>query len=85
MAKRISVEGMSCEHCAAHVKEALEGIGANNVKVNLKKKSALISNDVEDEKIKAAIEDAGYEATKIEEASDESTSKLKGFFKKVMK
>lgn len=85
MAKKISIEGMSCEHCAAHVKEALEGIGADNVEVNLKKKSALISNDVDDEKIKAAIEDAGYEAINIQETSDESTSKLKGFFKKIVK
>lgn len=83
MAKKISIEGMSCNHCVMHAKEALEGIGASDVKVDLKKKCAVISNDVEDEKIKAAIEDAGYEVSKIEEASEESGSKLKGLFKKI--
>ncbi|MCD2346926.1 heavy-metal-associated domain-containing protein [Clostridium guangxiense] len=82
MAKKISIEGMSCQHCVMHTKEALESIGASDVKVDLKKKCAVIGNDVADEKIKAAVEDAGYEVVKIEEASEESGSKLKGLFKK---
>lgn len=68
MSKIISVEGMSCQHCVAHVKNALEEIGASNVKVDLAGKSAAIDGDVSDEKIKAAIEDAGYEVTNIKEA-----------------
>ncbi|MCR3760509.1 heavy-metal-associated domain-containing protein [Clostridium felsineum] len=85
MAKKILIEGMSCEHCVAHVKEALEEIGGENINVNLKKKLALISNDIEDKKIKAAIENAGYEVIKVEETSDSGESKLKGFFKKITK
>lgn len=85
MGKKISIEGMSCQHCVMHAKEALESIGASDVKVDLKKKCAVISNDVEDEKIKAAIEDAGYEVLKIEEASEESGLGLKRFFKKLSK
>ncbi|WP_234117867.1 heavy-metal-associated domain-containing protein [Clostridium hydrogenum] len=83
MGKKISIEGMSCQHCVMHAKEALESIGAADVKVDLKKKSAFISNEIEDEKIKAAIDDAGYEVTKIEEASEEGGLKLKGLFKKI--
>jgi len=68
MNKKISIEGMSCEHCANHVKEALKEIGAENIEVNLDKKmaTAQLKDDVEDKKIKLAIEDAGYDVVKIE-------------------
>jgi len=68
MKKKISIEGMSCEHCANHVKEALKEIGAENIEVILDKKmaTALLKDDVDDKKIKLAIEDAGYDVIKIE-------------------
>ena len=68
MKKKISIEGMSCEHCANHVKEALKEIGAENIEVNLDKKmaTAQLKDEVDDKKIKLAIEDAGYEVIKIE-------------------
>ena len=68
MKKKISIEGMSCEHCANHVKEALKEIGAENIEVNLDKKmaTAQLKDDVDDKKIKLAIEDAGYDVVKIE-------------------
>ena len=45
MKKTISIEGMSCNHCVAHVKEALEGLeGVTSVKVNLDKKCASIKS-----------------------------------------
>ncbi len=68
--KTISIEGMSCNHCVAHVKEALEGLdGITSVKVDLGKKCALIESksEIKDEAIKSAIEDAGYDVTNIEE------------------
>lgn len=70
MKKKISVEGMSCGHCVNHVKEALEDLGAANVEVSLEKKLAVAELDesVTDEKIKFAIEDAGYDVVSIEEA-----------------
>ena len=41
MKKKILIEGMSCEHCVAHVKDALEGIdGVASVLVNLEGKYA---------------------------------------------
>ncbi|NLK28778.1 MAG: heavy-metal-associated domain-containing protein [Clostridiales bacterium] len=69
MAKKILVEGMSCEHCVKHVKEALAELnGVTKVDVNLSAKFATVEASVEisDEDIKAAIDDAGYEVVKIE-------------------
>lgn len=74
MKKQISITGMSCEHCAAHVKEALETVGGKNVKVNLKKNTAVgeFDDSINDESIKKAVQDAGYDVSKVEKA--------KGFF-----
>ena len=68
MKKKIIVEGMSCAHCVNHVTEALKEIGAKDVSVSLEKKlaTAEIGEDVTDEAIKAAIEDAGYDVVGIE-------------------
>jgi copper chaperone len=68
MKKKILVEGMSCNHCVHHVSEALKGIGAMDVEVNLDHKlaTAEIGDNITDSLIKAAIEDAGYEVVGIE-------------------
>lgn len=69
MKKKISVEGMSCQHCVSHVKEALSELnGVTSVDVNLEAKSAVLeaSTDVKDEDIKYAIDEAGYEVLNIE-------------------
>ncbi len=69
MKKKISIEGMSCQHCVSHVKEALSELnGVTSVDVNLEAKSAVIetSTDVKDEDIKYAVDDAGYEVVSIE-------------------
>ena len=68
MKKKILIEGMSCGHCSNHVSEALKDLGAKDVEVNLDKKlaTAEISEDITDEAIKAAIDEAGYEVVKIE-------------------
>jgi len=70
MKRKILVEGMSCSHCVNHVSEALEAIGAKDVEVNLERKlaSAEISEDITDDAIKQAIEDAGYDVVGIEKA-----------------
>ncbi len=68
MTKKITIEGMSCQHCVKHVKEALEELdGIKSVKVSLESKSAEIelNHDVDNEKIKASIDEAGYEVTSI--------------------
>lgn len=69
MEKKILVEGMSCGHCVNHVKEALSELnGVTSVTVDLDAKTAIIevSVDVNDEDIKFAIDDAGYEVVGIE-------------------
>ncbi len=59
----ISVDGMSCDHCANKVKNALESInGISKVKVNLNKKEVVIyyKENINIEKIETTINDLGY-------------------------
>ena len=67
MNKTIKIEGMSCEKCVAHVKDALEEVsGIEKVTVDLKEGKAVIEgNDVSDEVIKEVIEDEGYDFISI--------------------
>ncbi|MGI6085267.1 MAG: heavy-metal-associated domain-containing protein [Acetivibrionales bacterium] len=69
MTKKIFIEGMSCQHCVNRAKKALEELdGIKTAKVSLETKSAELEldYDVDNEKIKAAIDDAGYEVTSIQ-------------------
>lgn len=69
MTKKILIEGMSCEHCVNHVKEALSELnGVTSVDVNLNSKSAILeaAQDVKDEEIKSAVDEVGYEVVGIE-------------------
>ncbi len=68
MKKKINIEGMSCMHCVKHVEEALgELAGVSKVTVDLQEKNAVVefSNGVENEKLKEAVEEAGYDVTGI--------------------
>lgn len=68
MKRKIQIEGMSCNHCVAHVKEALEAIqGITLVEVSLQDKCAMISGEAAEEVIKEAIDDAGYDVVGITE------------------
>ncbi|MBR6767539.1 MAG: heavy metal translocating P-type ATPase [Clostridia bacterium] len=64
MKKTVYIEGMMCMHCVAHVKKALTPLDAN-VEVMLDKNCAVISADVADDAIIAAVTEAGYEVTGI--------------------
>lgn len=69
MTKKLLIEGMTCDHCVMHVEEALKDIcGVKSVKVDLKGKNAVVelAHPVEDEKLKAAIDEAGYKVVGIE-------------------
>ena len=69
MAKKIHIEGMTCEHCVKHVTNALiEVDGVKDVQVDLKGKVAAVelASSVDDNKLKEAIEEAGYAVTRIE-------------------
>lgn len=71
MKKLIHVEGMGCPNCVKHVTEALENLdGVTKAEVSLEKNSALVtlSKDVTDEILKSAIDEAGYDVSKIEAA-----------------
>ena len=62
---------MGCQNCVKHVKEALENLdGVTGAEVSLEKNTAVVnlSKDVADEKIKSAIDEAGYDVSKIEAA-----------------
>ena len=67
MTKTIYIEGMQCNHCKMSVEKALMGIeGISKVEVSLQNKSATIEypkeleGKIKDEKIKEAIEGAGF-------------------------
>lgn len=69
MKKKLNIEGMSCNHCVMHVKNALMEVeGVKSVEVNLGSKYALVEGEnLNDEKMKAEVEDAGYDVVGIEE------------------
>lgn len=65
MKKIIQIEGMQCNHCKMTVEKALGGIdGVTKVEVDLENKNAILemTKEIADEKIKEAIEQAGFEA-----------------------
>ena len=65
MEKILNVEGMSCNHCTASVKKALEALdGVKEADVSLEEKNAKVELDKEvaDEALVKAVEDAGYTA-----------------------
>ncbi|MDU2373737.1 MAG: heavy metal translocating P-type ATPase [Peptoniphilus harei] len=65
MEKILNVEGMSCNHCTATVKKALEGLdGVKEADVSLEGKNAKVEldKDVADEALVKAVEEAGYTA-----------------------
>lgn len=68
MKKSMIIEGMSCMHCVNHVKNALEEItGGGEVNVDLQGKNAVVElrQDVTDQVLKEAIEEAGYDVVEI--------------------
>jgi copper chaperone CopZ len=65
MKTTLKIEGMSCDHCVKHVKEALEAVeGVISARVSLKDNSAEVDHGdgVKSEALKAAVSEAGYEA-----------------------
>ena len=69
MEKTVSINGMMCEHCVAHVKEALEKVdGVRSADVSLEKKNAVVTLDGEvgEEALKKAVTDAGYEVLGVQ-------------------
>ena len=70
----LSVEGMMCEHCEAHVKEALEKIeGVESAEASHTAGTAVVtlSGNVSDEVLKTAVENEGYTVHGIKNMKEE--------------
>ena len=67
MTKHLSIEGMTCGHCVKHVTGALRDVkGVTSVQVDLGAKSAVVDGEaLEDDALKAAVKDAGYDVVAI--------------------
>ena len=67
MHKILVIEGMACQHCASHVERALNALPGVQAKVDLSKKCAevIAAEPIEDDTLKKAVQDAGYEVTAI--------------------
>ena len=67
--KKVLIEGMQCNHCKMSVEKALSSIeGVTKVEVSLENKNAIIESEkeIDNNKIKEVIEEAGFEVKGIE-------------------
>ena len=66
--KTVHIEGMHCENCKNRVERAINRIDGAVAKVNLKKKTAVVSFDreIRDEDIVKAVTDQDYKVVSIE-------------------
>ena len=65
MKKTLTIEGMMCAHCAAHVEKALNALPGVTAQVDLASKTAVVTGSAGDEALKQAVADAGYQVTDI--------------------
>ena len=63
--KQYNVTGMSCEHCAASIREEVSQVpGVSNVVVDVAANSVTVhGTDLDDGRLRAAIVEAGYGVT----------------------
>ena len=68
MTKTMTINGMMCAHCQAHVEKALNAIDGVTATVDLAAKTATVtlSHEVADEVLKNAVTEAGYEVVSID-------------------
>ncbi|WP_262177282.1 CopZ family metallochaperone [Haloarcula laminariae] len=63
MTTKLTVDGMSCEHCEQSVEEALSGVeGVTAVAVDLEGGAATVEGDADEDALVAAVDEAGYTA-----------------------
>ena len=67
MNRTLTIEGMMCAHCVAHVESALNALPGVSAHVDLEKKTAAVTAgpEVTDDMLRKAVKDAGYEVTAI--------------------
>lgn len=79
----LSIEGMMCGHCEAHMNEAIR----NNFKVksvessHSNKQTVIIADELDEDKLKSVVAEIGYELKGIEAQPYEK----KGLFAKLKK
>ena len=66
MKKTVTIEGMMCAHCVAHVEKALTALPGVTATVDLTSGTAVVEGDVTDEAIRAAVTGAGYTVRDIQ-------------------
>ncbi len=67
MMKKFNITGMSCAACSARVEKAVSGISSvSSCSVNLLTNSMTVEGDIDDSEIIAAVEKAGYGASRSE-------------------
>lgn len=61
MKKTLTIEGMMCAHCVAHVDKALRAVpGVESVDVDLTAGTAVVTGSAAEEALRAAVAEAGY-------------------------
>ena len=65
MEKKLTIDGMMCQHCVAHVSKALNSLPGVTASVDLDTKTATVSGIASDEALKKAVEEAGYSVVSI--------------------
>ena len=71
MKKIMYVEGMVCNNCVSHVTEALleiDGVAGADVVLEPKTATVTLEKEIADEVLKAAVVDAGYDVTVVQNA-----------------
>ena len=84
MTKLITVEGMMCGMCEAHVNDALRKVpGVTKASASRSKKQAMVECDetVTDEALLKAVNDTGYQASNVR-AAEPKKGGLRGLFGK---
>ena len=67
--KTIFINGMSCGQCSKRVEDALKSVnGVKSVKVSLEEKKAdiILKNDVDNNVLKNAVENVGFEVVNVQ-------------------
>jgi len=60
-AKKINIEGMTCNHCSMTVEKAIKKVdGVTEINVDLNDNAAYVNGNFDEAIVKKAIEDAGY-------------------------
>ncbi len=76
--EKYNVEGMSCAACVAHVEKAVRSVeGVENVSVNLLTNSMTVEGCADVSLVCAAVDRAGYHATKADESQKAASDREK--------